>query len=111
MSPKLVKLSQLGQLLGLHPHRMEDLVRSGKVRASRFSARSANSGHYYVTTTEACRVLRELMLEGADLVAGRRAVYRAAQRVHDSTHAIGLRPVGDADTSQRQVGKVTPGTE
>lgn len=107
MSPRLLKLSQLGQLLGLGPHRMEDLLHRGHIRAARFTARGAapNSGHYYVTTTEACRVLREMLLEGADLAAGRRAVYRASKRVAESTRNTGLHEVGTA------VGKVTPGTE
>ena len=107
MTPKLLRLSDLGCLLGLSAHRMEGFVHSGRVKASRLSVRcqGRRPGHWYVTTTEACRVLREFMLTGKDLAAGDRAVFRAAKRLDDSVHAVGLHDCGSP------VAAVKPGTE
>jgi len=107
VSPRLCKLSHLGHLLGLPACHLERLARLGKVKAVRVSAfgTGPKAGHYYVTTTEACRILREMMLTGQDYEAGRRAVYRAARRTADSTRNTGLHEVGPT------VGKVKPGTE
>jgi hypothetical protein len=107
MTPKLVKLTDLCRVLGLPSHRLEYLARNGEIRASRCSALgwSRSAGHYYVTTTAACRILREMLLDGADYEAGRRAVYRAAKRTHDSTHNTGLHEVGSP------INRVKPGTE
>lgn len=107
MTAKLVKLTDICHVLGLPATRLQGLARSGWLRAKRFTSvgRGPCAGNYYVTTTEACRILREMLLEGADLAAGRRAVYRASKRVAESTRNTGLHEVG------AQVGKVTPGTE
>lgn len=92
---KLVRTTDLARILGVRDERIWDMARTGKVRAVQLTCGrhgSAKRGRWYVQIDEAVRVMRD-MLAGKPRAAAIRACYRAADRVHDSVHAVGLHPV------------------
>lgn len=99
---KLVPLTDVARILGVPVQAFERLAQSGKVRATRLSCMrhgSTTRGRWYVQIDEAVRVMRDL-LSGKPQAAAIRACYRAADRVQDSVHAVGLHPVEPAEAGK-----------
>lgn len=94
-TPKLVKIGAIARVLGVSDETIRGMCERGKVRACKVTAGRNSSragGHWVVSLSTALAIMRAYLEPGRARNAAIRACYRAADRLQDSVHAVGLRP-------------------
>lgn len=94
-TPKLVKIGAIARILGVSAETIRGLCERGKVPATKVTAGRNGpraGGHWVVSLATALAIMRAYLEPGSARNAAVRACYRAANRLQDSVHAVGLRP-------------------
>jgi hypothetical protein len=93
--PKLVTITDVARVLGVPDERLWEWARTGKVKAIRLTCGrhgTASRGRWYVALPDALALIRQCLEPGTTRRAANKGLYRAANRLQDSVHAVGLHP-------------------